>query len=223
MSTDLIQEIRRARENLRHKEAQASEAGFTLRMARESEKKARAELDQLLDELETGQSRYTLPGFDRLEIPAASPNGTADERQRGPTTFPATVAGPIDWSTRDLDGALLAALRVRGPHGESGHWESLKQAGCDDQKILETLAATWPRKPRYDRDAGQGDRVGRTVRGGSTPAIWIGMRSSIDQLPVLSGLELAARVRTVLDLPQAPGPELEPVPDSTKPRNRNRS
>ena len=89
---DLIQEIRRARENLRHLEAQAAEAGFNLRMAKEREKKARGELDQLLDELETGESRYTLPGFDRLELPKG--NGAAQDRPGGVIAGPVRLDGP---------------------------------------------------------------------------------------------------------------------------------
>jgi hypothetical protein len=192
---DLIQEIRRAREALRHQENKTSEAGFTLRMAKEQEKKARAELDQLLDELETGESRYTLPGFDRLEMVPPGTNGNGNG--------PATIPGPINWTERDLDGSLLAALRAKGAHGESGHWELLRETGCSDATILETLGTTWPRRFRFDRDVSAGDRVGRTVRGGPKPAFWYGTVARIDDPPTLDGLALAARVRVVLDLPLA--------------------
>ena len=133
MSTDLISEIRRARENLRYRQREASEAGFTLKMCRSAEKKAAAELDTLLDELETGQSRYMLPGFDRFDLPDSNGNGTADEHQRGPTQF------PIAWASRDLDRAMEAACGSR-PKGMDDPWPALHEHGCDDAKILEVLA-----------------------------------------------------------------------------------
>ena len=86
MSTDLISEIRAARESLRRLESETSEAGYKLRMCKEREKQGRKELDTLLDELETGESRYPLPGFDRLEVPAATEaadgNGQSPARGR---------------------------------------------------------------------------------------------------------------------------------------------
>jgi hypothetical protein len=79
--SNLIDDIRRAREELRKRELEASQAGYTLKMCRDTAGKARAALDELLDELETGRSRY--PIFERIER-----NGTHDEHQRGPTAFP---------------------------------------------------------------------------------------------------------------------------------------
>ena len=46
--------------------------------AEDRERKARKELDALLDELETSQSRYPLPGFDRLELPPEGGNGNGN-------------------------------------------------------------------------------------------------------------------------------------------------
>jgi len=70
--SNLIDEIRAAREELRRQEAETSEAGYTLSMCKERQRKARKELDKLLDELETGVSRYPLLGFDRLEVPSGN-------------------------------------------------------------------------------------------------------------------------------------------------------
>jgi len=70
--SNLIDEIRAAREELRRQEAETSEAGHTLSMCKERQRKARKELDKLLDELETGVSRYPLPGFDRLDLPGGN-------------------------------------------------------------------------------------------------------------------------------------------------------
>jgi hypothetical protein len=79
--SNLIEDIGRAREALRKREAEASDAGYTLKMCRAEALKARAALDELLDELVSGRSRF--PIFERIER-----KGTADEHQRGPTVFP---------------------------------------------------------------------------------------------------------------------------------------
>ena len=73
-SLNLIEEIRSARCVLRTEENRTHEAAIELRNCKEREKRAKGELDALLDELETGQSRYPLPGFDRMEIPDPTPD-----------------------------------------------------------------------------------------------------------------------------------------------------
>ena len=80
--SNLIDEIRAAREAFRRLESETSEAGYKLRMCKERLKNGRKELDALLDELETGQSRYPLPGFDRLETPDPT-NGNREPSTRG--------------------------------------------------------------------------------------------------------------------------------------------
>src|SRR4051812_26460718 len=87
--SNLIEDIGRARENLRKREMEASEAGYTLKMCRAEALKARMALDELLDELVSGQSRY--PIFERIERHES--NGTHDEHQRGPTVFPLGIPG----------------------------------------------------------------------------------------------------------------------------------
>jgi len=79
--SNLIDEIRAAREELRRQETETSEAGYTLSMCKQRQNKARKELDKLLDELETGVSRYPLLGFDRLVLGAepAAGNGQASK------------------------------------------------------------------------------------------------------------------------------------------------
>lgn len=72
----LIDEIRTARALLRDEENRTTKAAIELRNCRDREKKAKVELDRLLDELETGESRYTLPGFDRLEVAPENAGGT---------------------------------------------------------------------------------------------------------------------------------------------------
>ncbi len=74
MST-LIDEIRVARETVARLEAETSESGHLLRLSKEKLRKARQELDTLLVELVSGQSRYPLPGFDQVVPPHANGNG----------------------------------------------------------------------------------------------------------------------------------------------------
>lgn len=62
-------------------------------------------LDALLDELETGQSRYPLPGFDRLELPPEGGNGNGQPAQADAT--PVRLAEP----------PLEAAVRGRKKKG----------------------------------------------------------------------------------------------------------
>jgi hypothetical protein len=72
--SDLVAEIRTAREAVTKLEAETSESGHRLRLSKEKLRKARGELDVLLQELCTGQSRYTLPGFDQV-VPAGNGDG----------------------------------------------------------------------------------------------------------------------------------------------------
>ena len=80
--SNLIDEIRAAREALRRQEAETSESASRLRLCKDRERKARKGLDALLDELETGQSLYPLPGFDRLEPPPVGWNPACGVGQR---------------------------------------------------------------------------------------------------------------------------------------------
>jgi hypothetical protein len=84
MSTDLIAEIRSARARLRSEENRTHDAAIELQNCKRREKQAKGELDALLDELESGQSRYPLPGFDPLEIPEPEGgNGAKSRLQAG--------------------------------------------------------------------------------------------------------------------------------------------
>jgi hypothetical protein len=83
----LIDEIDAARRDLLHREKEAVEASRVLRACKAAKRQAKAELDVLLEELCTGESRYPLLGFDPLVTPRQNGNGTHDEFQRGPTEF----------------------------------------------------------------------------------------------------------------------------------------
>jgi hypothetical protein len=88
--SNLIDEILAARDSLRAAEDRATDASRQLRSCKASVEAAKTELDLLLDELKTGQSRYPL-------LERFAPNGEAithDEHQRGPTAFEA-LAPPI--------------------------------------------------------------------------------------------------------------------------------
>jgi len=104
--SNLIDEIRAAREELRRQEAETSEAGHTLAMCKERQRKARKELDKLLDELETGVSRYPLLGFDRLELP----NGEAI-----PAPAPALTLAEAKLRGFDLSNSAPVTAPADGP------------------------------------------------------------------------------------------------------------
>lgn len=135
--------------------------------------------------------------------------------------------GHLEWTSADLERELEAACKIRGvpsADGKSTVWpfEELKRTGCDDGKILEVLRAIWP--GGYEAIQGNGPwkkRLGCTVHGGSTPAIWIGARKSTDRKlapPTLEGLRLADRVRTVLGIPRAPVPDAVEEQEDPKPK-----
>ena len=73
MPSDLISEIRAARALLRSEEERTHEAALMLQNCKQRERKARNELDALLDALESGQdARYPL----FVEEPPEPPSGT---------------------------------------------------------------------------------------------------------------------------------------------------
>lgn len=84
MPTDLIAEIKTARQLLREEENRTHEAAIELRNCKDRERKARNELDALLDALESGQDgRYPL-------FPEAAPTGNG---QAAPARTEPPLAG----------------------------------------------------------------------------------------------------------------------------------
>jgi len=77
MPAQVLAAIRSARARLREEENRTHEAAIELRNCKEREKKAKVELDRLLDELETGVPTQPQPGLDRPE--AADPTPSAAE------------------------------------------------------------------------------------------------------------------------------------------------
>jgi hypothetical protein len=109
--------------------------------------------------------------------------------------------GHFEWMTPDLDAALQAACYPVQFRGSKSPWPALEEHGCDDAKILEVLRAIWGAGYLFQVRSGP-DKFGHTTAGGPVPKFWIGARKSKDAPPQLSGLQLADRVRTVLDLPR---------------------
>ncbi len=198
-------------------EKEATAASKLLRECKLELRKARTLLYKQAAELKHHESQYPL--FERIQV---TPNGqaetTPDEHQRGPTHFPPAeeaVCGSFEWTSTDLNDQLEAACYPAGWQSKSP-WPQLREYGCDDAKILEVLRAIWPQGPRFE-----GLGVGRTIRGGVTPAIWIGKRKSKDQKPTLDGLELADRVRTILGIPREPAEAINPpAAKRSKPRRK---
>jgi hypothetical protein len=114
----LIDEIDAARRDLLHREKEAVEASRVLRACKAAKRQAKAELDVLLEELCTGESRYPLLGFDPLVTPRQNGNGTHDEFQRGPTEFaevPSERAGRTRKASAQKTGrAVTEGDRVTG-------------------------------------------------------------------------------------------------------------
>jgi hypothetical protein len=111
---NLIDEITDADEQLRQAETETAEASRTLRQCKRRLRERRLELSRLIQELRTGQSRVPLleriaPNGDRLS-PSGIPLATADEHQRGPTTFP----------QRTTDLPLPTHPPAKGPRSRKG-------------------------------------------------------------------------------------------------------
>jgi hypothetical protein len=117
----------------------------------------------------------------------------------------AIVERQVTSTSADLDAALQAACYPIAWRGDNSPWPALKEHGCDDAKILEVLRALWPAGDRYQIRSGP-DKFGHTTQGGAVPKFWLGHRIGKDQRPLLSGLELADRVRIALDIPRASVP-----------------
>lgn len=79
MPAEVLAAIRSARALLREEENRTHQAGIELRNCKEREKKAKLELDRLLDELETGESKQPQPGADGA-APNPAPSAAATRR-----------------------------------------------------------------------------------------------------------------------------------------------
>jgi len=146
-----------------------------------------------------GSDRRIAP---RLLEPAVPPQDSLDDQYKQ-SILEGKPAAPNPEA--DLDQCIEDATHPDGP--ASSRWNLLRDRGCDDAKILEILRAIWPSDVRYTPPSlSPPARPGFTVKGGAVPKFWLGARQSKDQPPILSGLQLADRVRIVLDLPRVPVP-----------------
>ena len=87
MST-LIDELAQADAMLQDAESRVAQASRQLRHAKAELHDCRAEVRRLIRELKTGESRFPLLERISPNGQSVAPNGTPDEHQRGPTTFP---------------------------------------------------------------------------------------------------------------------------------------
>jgi hypothetical protein len=84
MPAQLLAALRAARALLREEENRTHQAGIELRNCKEREKKAKVELDRLLDELESGQSTQPQPGPERPEAADPAPTDQAEDNGQRP-------------------------------------------------------------------------------------------------------------------------------------------
>ena len=123
--SDLIGEIRSARQLLREEESRTHDAAIELQNCKQRERKARGELDALLDALEGGEALSAAPRGRRWQRPGLDPDcrglhgtaaGPGQGERRGPLstiTRPRSVA-PVP--VRRLD---LVELRSAWPRSRS--------------------------------------------------------------------------------------------------------
>ena len=84
MPAQLLAALRSARARLREEENRTHQAGIELRNCKEREKKAKVELDRLLDELESGESKQPQPGPDQPEAADPAHAAQADDNHQRP-------------------------------------------------------------------------------------------------------------------------------------------
>lgn len=114
----------------------------------------------------------------------------------------------VEWTSADLERVLKSAV---WPRDEV--WEEFLETGCDDLKILEVLRSIWPSSATFYPEP----KPGITFQGGPNLKMWVGARRQKDQMPTLAGLELANRVRKVLEIPRFVG---KVVPDQVLPTEK---
>ena len=173
--SSLIDEIRTAR--LASEEARTHEAAIELRNCKDREQMARTGLTAL-DELETGESRYTLPGFDRPEAPSENSNGQAGD---GKPPVEQAVKGrrrrtrPRESRSHPQAGpATRAASReALAPPGRLRDWPALRafhsgRRSAASRGIPQATEGDWHSGRRSGRMKARPRPSGRDLAGGST-------------------------------------------------------
>ncbi len=144
-------------------------------------------------------------GFERAKKLSPDRQVPEEEPAASNSRIAATLLGPA-WTDADIDKCVEEACHP--PRSDAlAAWQRLRGLGCDDAKILEVLREIWPSWKVYT-GPDPPRRPGFWTCGGEVPKLWIDANfydhSTKDQPPTLSGLALAARVRTVQDLPRVP-------------------
>jgi len=176
---ELFSELRAARRA-------RGEAITALKEARTVLKQCERTIEDIMSEIDTGKAvanSRTRPLLDAINAAQPSPDLPSIEN--------------VEWTSTDLERVLAAACHPDGVD-PNGIWGDMKRVGCNEAKILEILRAIWPVSP-YFRNV---PPPGCTIRGGSIPALWMGYARSPRKLPTLAGLELADRIRRVLEIPR---------------------
>jgi len=228
---NLIDEISKADADLQAAETETTVASKSLRECKLRLRNCRAELSRLIKELRTGESRYPLleriggngetappgPGpWSEAEL-AGGDGGPLARAEAEPRPRKKREITPPDptWTDADLDAAIDSSCYPSAMDDAAERWRELRAAGCDDARILEVLRAIWPGW-QVHIPAVSGVHRGYTTQGGPVPKFWPHedrcaprwRESEIGKpvAPLLSGLQLADRIRTVLSLPRVPVP-----------------
>ena len=167
-----------------------SEAMLALKAARTVLRQSERTIEDIMSEIDTGKALVN--GRDRPLLDAIN----AMQPAPAPAPAPPSIE-KFEWTSTDLEFVFNAACYIDGRDPE-GVWFSIKQTGCDDRKILEILRAIWPMTAQF-RPA---PPPGCTIRGGTIPSFWIGETRPPRRIPTLAGLELADRIRRVLEIPR---------------------
>ncbi|MGO8671293.1 MAG: hypothetical protein ACLQVD_08035 [Capsulimonadaceae bacterium] len=168
--------------------------------------KTKAKRDRRADRRQTEQA-------DLAREPTVSNLGQ-EESAAGNRRIAQRLLGPGKWTDAEIDECVEDACHPTsmGMDGARADWQRLRETGCDDIRILELLRAIWPNWNVFI-EPNPPSRPGFTTFGGAVPKLWVGAKPAPGKIPpTLSGLQLAARVRIVLDLPRVPVPAAEPQP-----------
>lgn len=192
---ELFSELRAARRA-------RGEAMTALKEARTVLKQCERTIEDIMSEIDTGKA-----------VVNGRPRPLLDAINSAQEPDPPSIEN-FGWTSVDLERVLSAACWAHAMGEHDGVWHTVKATGCDDAKILEILRAIWPMTPSFQSQPAPGG----TIRGGSIPALWMGYARSPRKLPTLAGLELADRIRRVLEIPRLQAAQEHAIPGSTPAR-----
>ena len=189
-------------DELRNARRATHDALFALQDAKAVLRRCKQVEQDILAEIDTGKA---------IDLGKPRPLLDAIETPREPDFPPMEKT---EWVWSDLERVLIAACCV--DNKPDGVWTTLKRVGCDDNKILEVLRSLWPMTALFVPNPAPGC----TIQGGSTCRFWMGARRPKDQQPTLAGMELADRIRRVLEIPRAQVEEPATTPRKSTRRRR---